>query len=67
MTYKELLDRLNQLPAERLDDTVAVYDPYEDEYIFVIETDTHEEDNHNHVMEKDQLFLILKLKGTLVQ
>lgn len=60
MTYKELLDRLNQLPAERLDDTVAVYDPYEDEYIFVIETDTHEEDNPNHVMEKDQLFLILK-------
>ena len=60
MTYKELLDRLNQLPAERLDDTVAVYDPYEDEYIFVIETDTHEEDNPNHAMEKDQLFLILK-------
>jgi hypothetical protein len=60
MTYLQLLQRLQTMPTERLDDTVAVYDPYEDEYVFVIETDTHEEDNPNHVMQKDQLYLILK-------
>jgi len=60
MTYLQLLQRLQTLPTERLHDTVAVYDPYEDEYIFVIETDIHEEDNPNSVMQKDQLFLILK-------
>lgn len=60
MTYLQLLQRLQTMPTERLHDTVAVYDPYEDEYIFVIETDIHEEDNPNSVMQKDQLFLILK-------
>jgi len=60
MTYLQLLQRLQTLPTERLHDTVAIYDPYEDEYIFVIETDIHEEDNPNSVMQKDQLFLILK-------
>ncbi len=60
MTYLQLLQRLQTMPTERLHDTVAVYDPYEDEYIFVIETDIHEEDNPNHVMQKDQLYLILK-------
>ncbi len=59
MTYKELLDRLNQLPAERLHDSVTIYDPFQDEYVFVLETDIHEEDNPNSVMQKDQLFLIL--------
>lgn len=60
MTYLQLLQRLQTLPTERLHDTVAVYDPYEDEYIFVIETDIHEDDNPNSVMQKDQLYLILK-------
>ena len=60
MTYLQLLQRLQTMPTERLHDTVAVYDPYEDEYIFAIETDIHEEDNPNSVMQKDQLFLILK-------
>ena len=60
MTYLQLLQRLQTLPTERLHDTVAIYDPYEDEYIFVIETDIHEEDNPKSVMQKDQLFLILK-------
>ena len=60
MTYLQLLQRLQTLPTERLHDTVAVYDPYEDEYVFVLETDIHEEDNPNSVMQKDQLFLILK-------
>ena len=60
MTYLQLLQRLQTMPTERLHDTVAVYDPYEDEYVFVLETDIHEEDNPNSVMQKDQLFLILK-------
>ena len=60
MTYLQLLQRLQTMPTERLHDTVAVYDPFQDEYIFVLETDIHEEDNPNSVMQKDQLFLILK-------
>ena len=39
MTYKELLNELLKLNPERLEDTVTVYEPYEDEYISVIDTD----------------------------
>lgn len=37
MTYRELVDQLLRLPPERLDDTVTVYEPYEDEYIAVVD------------------------------
>ena len=60
MTYNELLKRIQQLPFDRLHDTVTVYCPYEDEYISVNETDTA--DNIcalTHALEQDQLFLIL--------
>lgn len=31
-TYRQLLEKLNQLPDERLDDTATVYDQVEDEF-----------------------------------
>ena len=59
MTYQELLDRIKQLPPDRLQDTVTVYDPYEDEYIAVIGTDVCDEAD-NDVIDHNHLYLILK-------
>ena len=56
MKYKELLEVLESLPKERLEDTVTVYDPYEDEYIAVIDTF-----NANKSILDGQL--VLNLKG----
>ncbi len=47
------------MPTERLHDTVTVYDPYEDEYIAVIETDVCDEADNDQI-EHNQLYLILK-------
>ena len=33
MTYKQLLEKLQQIPADRLDDTVTVWNFWEDEFI----------------------------------
>ena len=33
MTYKQLIEKLQQLPAERLDDTVTVWSVWDDEFI----------------------------------
>jgi len=57
MTYKELLEALKELPTERLTDTVTVYEPYEDEYIAVIDTCSAISD----VL--DEGHLVLNLKG----
>ena len=59
MTYLQLLQRLQTIPAERLHDTVTVYDPYEDEYIAVIGTDVCDEAD-NDVLDHNHLYLILK-------
>ena len=59
MTYQDLLDRIQQLPPDRLQDTVTVYDPYEDEYIAVIGTDVCDEAD-NDVIDHNHLYLILK-------
>lgn len=57
MKYKELLKVLESLPKERLEDTVTVYEPYEDEYIAVI-------DACNAISDVlDESHLILNLKG----
>jgi hypothetical protein len=32
MTYKQLLEKLQQLPADRLNDTVTVWNVWEDEF-----------------------------------
>lgn len=59
MTYKDLLEQLETLPKERLEDTVTVYDAYEDEYIPVIETDIAQEIETN-VLDEGHFYLILK-------
>ena len=58
MTYKELLNRLNQLPTERLDDTVTVYCQYMDEYTEIIGADVSDEADTN-VLDHNHFYLIL--------
>ena len=59
MTYKELLEQLQALPKERLEDTVTVYEPYEDEYIAIIETGIAQESETN-VLDDGHFYLTLK-------
>jgi hypothetical protein len=59
MTYQQLLEQLQQLPQERLQDTVTVLDPYESEYIAVFDTNTADP-AVNDVLDEGHFFLILK-------
>jgi hypothetical protein len=59
MTYKDLLEELQQMDPERLNDTVTVYDPYQDEMIAVIHTHEAEEDDTD-VLDPGHLYLVLK-------
>jgi len=59
MTYKELLEQLQQLPSGNLDDTVTVYDSYEDQMIAVVHTETAEEDDCD-VLDPVHFYLVLK-------
>ena len=38
MTYRELLKDLRCIPERHLDDSAKVYDPYEKEYISIVNT-----------------------------
>lgn len=61
MTYLQLLQRLQTMPTERLHDTVMVYDPYEDGYTAIVETDVcHCLPHRIHQIEHNQLYLIMK-------
>lgn len=44
MTYKDLLQQLQQLDPARLDDTVTVFDPLKDEMVPVVCTAIIDED-----------------------
>jgi hypothetical protein len=57
MSYKELLEQLQQLSPERLEDTVTVHDPYQDEYIAVVHTATTTETD---VLDENHFYLVLK-------
>ncbi len=57
MTYQELLDQLTMLSEEQLQQTVTVRDPYEDEYIAVVHTNTT---NDADVLDEDHFYLVLK-------
>ena len=53
MTYKQLRDKLNAMPLDRLNDNVTVYDPHSDEYIAAIDfyqSDTDVLDNGHYVL-----------------
>ena len=58
MTYRELLTKLQSMDDARLDDTVTVFEPYEEEYVAVVEAliTTDECD----VLDAGHLFLTLK-------
>lgn len=58
MTYRELLETLRSMDDARLDDTVTVFDPHQEEYISVFCTFKASDDND--VLDKDHLFLVLK-------
>ena len=45
MTYKQLIEKLQQLPAERLDDTVTVWSVWDDEFIPVCGVAINTEDS----------------------
>lgn len=59
MTYLQLLQRLQTMPTERLHDTVLVYDPYEDGYTAIVETDVSDEAEFCGP-DYNQLYLIMK-------
>ncbi len=59
MTYKELLEQLQQLDPARLEDTVTVHEPYQDEMIAVVYTATAEEDDCD-VLDPGHFYLVLK-------
>ena len=59
MTYKQLLEQLQQLSPERLEDTVTVHDPYQDEMIAVIHTETAAFDDTD-VLDPGHFYLVLK-------
>ena len=59
MTYKELLQELQLLDPARLEDTVTVHDPYQDEMIAVAHTGIAEEVD-NDVLDPGHFYLVLK-------
>ena len=59
MTYAQLIEALGTIPFERLNDTVTVYEPYEDEFIPVITTGTAIA-TANDVLDPGHFYLVLK-------
>jgi len=57
MTYAELLNQLYQMPKDRLEDTVTVYDPSQDDFCGVLTTNTS--GDRNDVLDPGHLFLVL--------
>jgi hypothetical protein len=57
ITYLKLLHKLGSIPAERLNDTVSIYDESEDEYYPVEDTFITEESD---VLDKGHLVLKIK-------
>ena len=57
MKYKELLDQLMMLDEEQINQTVTIYDPYEEEYIAVVHTATTSEAD---TLDENHFYLVLK-------
>ena len=62
MTYAELLNALYELPKDRLEDTITVYDPDRQEFYPVNHTETAGEKD-NDVLDPGHFFLTLKSFG----
>jgi len=59
MTYHQLIEELKKIPADRLNDTVTVYDPDQDDFCGVNHTEIAEEKD-NDVLDPGHFFLVLK-------
>ena len=59
MTYKELLEQIQQLPADRLEDTVTIYDPFMQEYTSALGAFLADE-NDTDVLDPGHLFIVKK-------
>lgn len=58
MTYKELLEELQQLSEKRLKDTITVFDPYTEEYTACIDIGVAVEDEKSP--DPGRLVLVMK-------
>jgi len=62
MTYKQLIKSLMEIPAERLDDTVTVFDPDQDDFCGVNHLELATEET-NDVLDAGHAYLVLKSYG----
>jgi len=62
MTYKELIEELQKIPADRLGDTITVYDPEKDDYCGV-DNMSIALDNNNDVLDEGHAYLVLRSYG----
>jgi hypothetical protein len=62
MTYKELIEELQKLPEDRLNDTVTVYDPEQDDFCSVNHTSIALE-KFNDVLDPGHAYLVLTSYG----
>jgi hypothetical protein len=62
MTYKELIEELQKLPADRLNDTVTVYDPDRDDFCGINHTSIALAE-HNDVLDPGHLYLVTTSYG----
>lgn len=64
MTYKQLLDKLNTIPPERLNDTVTVWDYWQNEFTPVANLVQNKEDSkHLDTDVLDYGHFVLELKN----
>jgi hypothetical protein len=64
MTYKQLLDKLQQIPSERLNDNVTVWDYWADEFVPVAKLVQNKEDSkHLDTDVLDYGHFVLELKN----
>jgi hypothetical protein len=59
MTYQQLLEKLQSLNKEQLNQTVTIYEPYEDEYIAAIDAG-FSEDATCDALDPNHFYLIMK-------
>jgi hypothetical protein len=58
MNYKQLIEKLNTLPPERLEDNVVVYDETIDEFLPIVDSETANPDTTD-VLDEGHFYLII--------
>jgi hypothetical protein len=58
MTYRQLISELNKIDPKRLDDTATIFEPYENEYIALIEV--KQTDENCDVLDEGHTILVMK-------